>query len=65
MNFTKSEIKNYDVRRLFLIQKLELDSLCHMINRSDLYDINDLNISINNIIAINMAITKKLKNEKR
>ena len=63
----KKEYGDYSIRRLFCVQKVELEMLSMMIeNKENLYDKNDCFKQIQQIITINLVINKKLeKNEKR
>lgn len=60
----KKELNNLTIKRLFLLQKLELERLSHYITNDCIYDKNDLFLTIQEIIAMNLVITKKLHEEK-
>lgn len=60
----RKELNKLTIKRLFLLQKLELDRLSHYIVNDYLYDKNDLFLTIQEIISINLVITKKIHEEK-
>lgn len=59
------EARENSIDRLFNNQRINLEMLSHYIVREDIYDKNDRYNLIQEIISINLVISKKLKNEKR
>lgn len=59
------EARENTIDRLFNNQRINLEMLSHYIVREDIYDKNDRYNLIQEIISINLVISKKLKNEKR
>ncbi len=59
------EARENSINRLFNNQRINLEMLSHYIVREDIYDKNDRYNLIQEIISINLVISKKLKNEKR
>ena len=59
------EARENSIDRLFNHQRINLEMLSHYIVREDIYDKNDRYNLIQEIISINLVISKKLKNEKR
>ena len=57
---SNTELGQLSIKRLFLLQRLELDRLSHFITHYGIYDKNDLFKTIQEIITINLVITKKL-----
>lgn len=57
---SNTELGQLSIKRLFLLQRLELDRLSHFITNYGIYDKNDLFKTIQEIITINLVITKKL-----
>lgn len=58
------ELSNLNVKRLFTLQKLEIDNLRHYFENPYIYDKNDISKKIEEISIINLVITKKLHEEK-
>ena len=61
----EKEARENSIDRLFNNQRINLEMLSHYIVREDIYDKNDRYNLIQEIISINLVISKKLKNEKR
>ena len=61
---TKEELEKLTINRLFNVQKMQLNLMQHMLNNT-IYDKNDLYNTLQEIIAINIVISKKLKNGKK
>lgn len=61
---TKEELEKLTINRLFNVQKIQLNLMQHMLNNT-IYDKNDLYNTLQEIIAINIVISKKLKNGKK
>ena len=59
------EARENTIDRLFNNQRINLEMLSHYIVREDIYDKNDRYNLIQEIISINLVISKKLNNEKR
>lgn len=57
---SNTQLGQLSIKRLFLLQRLELDRLSHFISNYGIYDKNDLFKTIQEIITINLVITKKL-----
>lgn len=64
MDYTSYEINNMNIERLFIYQKKLLQYLRFLLN-DVMSDKNDIFFKLQEIEAVNLAITKKLKNEKR
>ena len=61
---SKFELSHLNIKRLFTLQKLEIDNLKHYLENTYIYDKNDINKKIEEIDIINLVITKKLHEEK-
>ena len=61
---SKFELSKLNVKRLFTLQKLEIDNLRHYLENTYIYDKNDISRKIEEISIINLVITKKLHEEK-
>lgn len=61
---SKFELSRLNIKRLFTLQKLEIDNLRHFINNLNIYDKNDINNKIEEISIINLVITNKLYEKK-
>lgn len=60
---SNTQLGQLSIKRLFLLQRLELDRLSHFITNYGIYDKNDIFKIVQEIIAANMVILKKI-NEK-
>lgn len=58
------ELSKLGIKRLFTLQKLEIDNLRHYLENTYIYDKNDISKKIEEISIINLVITKKLHEEK-
>ncbi len=58
------DYREYSINRLLSVQKVELELLLVMINDKK-YNINDVFNQIQVIIATNLVLSRKYKNEKR
>lgn len=58
------ELSKLNIKRLFTLQKLEIDNLRHYLENTYIYDKNDISKKIEEISIINLVITKKLHEEK-
>lgn len=58
------ELSKLNIKRLFTLQKLEIDNLRHYLENTYIYDKNDISKKIEEISIINLIITKKLHEEK-
>lgn len=66
MNYIEEEnLKGLTINRLFCLQRIQLDTINHYLLNDNMYDKNDVFNILQEIIAINLVIKKKLKNEKR
>ena len=61
---SKFELSKLNIKRLFTLQKLEIDNLRHYLENTYIYDKNDISKKIEEISIINLVITKKLHEEK-
>lgn len=61
---SNNQLGQLSIKRLFLLQRLELDRLSHFITNYGIYDKNDLFKILQEIIAVNMVILKKINEEK-
>ncbi len=64
MDITMQELRHLTTDRLFVLQKTLLKQLRYYLNNS-LYDKNDIFFTLEQIDVINLAIIKKMKNEKK
>lgn len=62
---TKKDLSKLNINRLFILQKSELNMIQHYMLNEQIYDKNDIYNCLQEIIAINMVISKKLKNGKK
>ena len=66
---SKKELEQLNIKRLFSMQKMQLEMLQHYLTRNDMYDKNDVFNCLEEIITTNTVINKKIekleKNEKR
>lgn len=60
----KKELNLLNINRLFTLQKIQLELAAHYIQNNSMYDKNDIYNTLQEVIAINMVITKKLKESK-
>lgn len=61
---SNTQLGQLSIKRLFLLQRLELDRLSHFITNYGIYDKNDLFKLMQEIIAMNLVITKKINEAK-
>ncbi len=61
----KKELKQLDLKRLFTLQKLEVDTACYYVTNNSMYDKNDIYNVLQEILAINTVITEKLKHHEK
>lgn len=61
---SNTELGQLSIKRLFLLQRLELDRLSHFISNYGIYDKNDIFKIVQEIIAANMVILKKINEAK-
>lgn len=64
MDYTTYELNNMKIERLFIYQKKLLQNLRFLLN-DVMSDKNEIFFKLQEVEMINLAITKKLKNEKR
>lgn len=64
MDYTTYELNNMKIERLFIYQKKLLQNLRFLLN-DVMSDKNEIFFKLQEIEMINLAITKKMKNEKR
>lgn len=60
---SKEELKKLSIKRLFVLQKLELENLSYYFTNT-IYDKNDVFKKIEELKIINLIITKKIANDK-
>ena len=61
---SKFELSKLNIKRLFTLQKIEIDNLRYYLENTYIYDKNDISKKIEEISIINLVITKKLHEEK-
>ena len=61
----EKELKKLDLKRLFNLQKVQLDTINYYLLNDCMYDKNDVFNTLQEITVINMVITKKLSNVKK
>lgn len=60
----EKELRKLDLKRLFKLQKVQLDNINYLLNNS-MFDKNDVFNTLQEITVINMVISNKLSNVKK